>query len=52
MSLSTAMHVTDLKNDEIKGKGREFDGQLAKDQSCPLSSKHSTPISTLTKKEN
>lgn len=52
LSPSTAVHVTDFKNDEIKGKGREFDGQLAKDQSCPLSSKHSTLISTLTKKKN
>lgn len=51
LSPSTAVHVTDLKNDEIKEKGREFDGQLAKDQSCPLSSKHSTLISTLTKKK-
>lgn len=46
------LHMTDLKNDQIKGRGREKDGQLAKDQSRPLSSKHTTLISRLTRKEN
>lgn len=51
-SPSTAAYVTDLKNDQIKAKGREIDGQLVEDQSRPLSSKRITLISSQTKKEN
>lgn len=44
--------MTGLKNDHIKGKGREIDGQLAQDQSRSLSSKRTVLIRGLTRKEN